>query len=173
MKIFTLIISLLFISVMGFSQNCIKALGSSAFSNPSNDGINWILTLNWQADGQKHMYVTVKVNATPVINNDCFTVQAGGGATGTKIYTGIVAPGGIPTLSATFERWTGNCGGGSNCGVTQIICPGCGTLPIKLSAFYAKRNGNAVVLNWTTESEINAKEFVIERNSGKIGRAHV
>lgn len=114
------------------------------------------------------MLVTVKVNgvAVPAINNVCFSVQAGGGATGVKVYTGIVAPGGIPTLSASFSRWTGNCGGGSNCGVTQIICPGCGTLPIKISAFYAKRNGNAVVLNWTSESEINAKEFVIERNSG-------
>ena len=165
MKIFTLLVSLLFISVMGFSQNCIKAIGSSAFSNPSSDGINWILNINWEADGTKHMNVVIKVNAATVIT-DCFSVNAGGGGTGTKTYTGIVAPGGIPTLSATFERFTGNCGGGSSCGITQIICQGCGTLPIKLSAFYAKRNGNAVTLNWTSETEINAKEFVIERNSG-------
>ena len=84
-KILTAIVIFMF-SLNANSQNCIKALSSSAFSNPSNDGINWILTLNWEADGQKHMYVTIKVNNTIVVNNNCFTVQAGGGATGTKIY---------------------------------------------------------------------------------------
>ena len=44
--------------------------------------------------------------------------------------------------------------------------PSGGPLPVLISSFFAKRNGNAVVLNWTSESEINAKEFVIERNSG-------
>ena len=168
MKNFTLSIAMLLLSTMAFSQNCIRALGTSAFSNPSSDGINWILTLDWEADGQKYMLVTVKVNGVAVasINNDCFSINAGGGATGVKTYTGIVAPGGIPTLSATFERWTGNCGGGTNCGVTQVIPPGGGTLPIKISAFFAKRNGNGVTLNWTSETEINAKEYIVERNSG-------
>lgn len=164
MKIFTLSIAMLLFSAMAFSQNCIRAT-SAAFTNPSNDGQTWTLTINWEADGQKYMNVSVKVGATTVLTN-CFTVQAGGGATGTKVYTNIIAPGGIATLSAAFERWTGNCGGGSNCGTTQIIPPGGGTLPIKISAFYAKRNGNSVTLNWASETEINAKEFIIERNSG-------
>ena len=164
MKNFTLSLAMLFISGLAFSQNCIRAT-SAYFTNPNADGTTWNLTINWEADGQKYMNVVVKVGATVVLSN-CFTVQAGGGATGTKLYTGIIAPGGIPTLSASFERWTGNCGGGSNCGVTQIIPPGGGTLPIKISSFFAKRNGNAVTLNWSSETEINAKEFIIERNSG-------
>lgn len=164
MKNFTLSAAMLLISGLAFSQNCIRAT-SAIFTNPNMDGTIWNLTINWEADGQKHMNVTVKVGNTVVIS-ECFTVQAGGGATGTKIYTDIVAPGGIPTLSASFERWTGNCGSGTNCGVTQIIPPGGGALPIKISSFFAKRNGNAVTLNWTSETEINAREFIIERNSG-------
>lgn len=168
MKNFTLSLAMLLLSTMAFSQNCIRALGTSAFTNPSNDGVNWILTLNWEADGQKYMLVTVKVNgvAVPAINNNCFSVNAGGGATGVKVYTGIVAPGGIPTLSAFFERWTGTCNNGTNCGITQVIPPGGGTLPFKISAFFAKRNGNSVTLNWISTTEINAKEYIIERNTG-------
>lgn len=167
MKNFTLSIAMLLLSTIAFAGNCIKVT-AAVFTNPSNDGTNWILTINWEADGQKYMYVTVKVNGTPVpgISNNCFSVNAGGGATGTKIYTGIVAPGGIPALSATFERFTGNCGTGSSCGYTQVIPLGGGTLPIKISSFYTKRNGNNVTLNWKSETEINAKEFIIERNTG-------
>ena len=167
MKNFTLSIAMLLLSTIAFAGNCIRVT-AAVFTNPSNDGTNWILTINWEADGQKYMYVTVKVNGTPVagISNNCFSVNAGGGATGTKIYTGIVAPGGIPALSATFERFTGNCGTGSSCGYTQVIPLGGGTLPIKISSFYTKRNGNNVTLNWKSETEINAKEFIIERNTG-------
>ncbi len=167
MKNFTLSIAMLLLSTMAFSQNCIRAT-SAFFSNPSNDATNWHLTINWEADGQKYMLVNIKVNgvALPGFANDCFSVQAGGGATGTKVYTGIVAPLGISTLSATFERFTGNCGTGSNCGITQIIPIGGGTLPIKISSFFAKRNGSSVTLNWASETEINAKEYIVERNTG-------
>ena len=55
--------------------------------------------------------------------------------------------------------------GVSNSGFGCFV-PSGGPLPVLISSFFAKRNGNAVVLNWTSESEINAKEFVIERNSG-------
>ncbi len=37
-------------------------------------------------------------------------------------------------------------------------------LPISLSAFTATVKGKTVVLNWETASEINAKEFVVERS---------
>lgn len=70
------------------------------------------------------------------------------------------------TITYVITRYTasnGSCQGGT-CGIT--ITAGGGPLPIKLSSFFAKRNGNDVVLNWKTESEINAKEFIVERNSG-------
>ena len=69
-------------------------------------------------------------------------------------------------LSYVITRYTasnGNCQGGT-CGL--IITVNGGPLPIKISSFYAKRISNTVKLTWTSETEINAKEFVIERNSG-------
>lgn len=70
------------------------------------------------------------------------------------------------SLSYVITRYTasnGICQGG-NCGAVFTIEGG--PLPIKISSFFARRSGNTVFLNWTSELEINAKEFVIERNSG-------
>jgi hypothetical protein len=39
-----------------------------------------------------------------------------------------------------------------------------GTLPVVLSAFTARKNGNQVVLNWTTDMEMNVSHFVIEKS---------
>ncbi len=38
------------------------------------------------------------------------------------------------------------------------------TLPVELTVFEAKRNGDVVNLSWITESELNASHFVIERS---------
>ena len=50
---------------------------------------------------------------------------------------------------------------GNTCSV-----PSGGPLPVKLSSFFAKRNNNTVTLNWHTETEINSKEFILERKTG-------
>jgi hypothetical protein len=42
--------------------------------------------------------------------------------------------------------------------------PVSGPLPVKLSAFTAKKAEGKVVLNWSTEIEVNASHFVIERS---------
>jgi hypothetical protein len=39
-----------------------------------------------------------------------------------------------------------------------------GTLPVVLSAFAAKKTGNQVVLNWSTDMEKNVSHFVIEKS---------
>jgi hypothetical protein len=41
-----------------------------------------------------------------------------------------------------------------------------GPLPVKLSAFNARRNGNGVQLNWQTGFEADLKAFIIQRKSG-------
>lgn len=51
-------------------------------------------------------------------------------------------------------------------GTFGCFVPTGGTLPIIISSFYTKRNGNNVTLSWKSESEINAKEFIIERSTG-------
>lgn len=38
-------------------------------------------------------------------------------------------------------------------------------LPVKISAFTAQKTGNATKLTWTTEQEINSKEFAVERST--------
>lgn len=46
------------------------------------------------------------------------------------------------------------------------IVPTGGNLPVKLTDFYAKRNSSVVMISWKTESEINAKSFVLQRKAG-------
>jgi len=40
-----------------------------------------------------------------------------------------------------------------------------GVLPVQLNSFVAARKGNSVNLKWSTSSEINAKEFVIQKKT--------
>ncbi len=63
-----------------------------------------------------------------------------------------------------YTASNGTCNGGI-CGKDTVDASG-GALPIKMSAFFAKRNNTSVGLSWQTESEVNAKEFVIQRKSG-------
>jgi hypothetical protein len=44
--------------------------------------------------------------------------------------------------------------------------PDGGPLPVEMSAFYAKRTKSNVVLNWQTESELNTREFIVQRKTG-------
>ncbi|MEO6404276.1 MAG: T9SS type A sorting domain-containing protein [Ferruginibacter sp.] len=70
------------------------------------------------------------------------------------------------TITYVITRYTasnGSCQGGS-CGTTITIEGG--PLPIKLSAFNVKRSNTNVMLSWKTESEQNAKEFVIQKRQG-------
>ncbi len=69
---------------------------------------------------------------------------------------GNIPAGGLLTFS--FQKLGGI--------IIPCIVPSGGPLPVKLSAFFAKRNNNAVALNWKTETEINAKEFILERKTG-------
>ena len=174
MKIFTLIISLLFISVMASAQNnpCPDLHGYSFVNTTPTNATTCTGYIYVYATGdvsaQKGLgikcYVGSTATGTPIANS-CFIVPAS--SPNTLYQTpGFTYPCGSVTLTYVITRYTssnGNCQGGT-CGVTVTVTGG--PLPIKISSFYAKRNGNAVVLNWTSESEINAKEFVIERNSG-------
>ncbi len=55
---------------------------------------------------------------------------------------------------------------GSFDGSTCTVPTGGGTLPVKLTDFYAKRNSSAVALSWTTETEINTQSFILQRKTG-------
>jgi hypothetical protein len=58
--------------------------------------------------------------------------------------------------------------------VTLTMPPGCGSLPLSLTAFIGKLMANAIMLNWNTVQEQNTSQFEIEhsndgRNYLKIG----
>jgi hypothetical protein len=56
---------------------------------------------------------------------------------------------------------------GSNCFYTQnIFTTACAPLPVVINSFTATRKGNTAVLNWQTQTEINAKAFDVEILSG-------
>jgi len=70
-----------------------------------------------------------------------------------------------------------NYGGGGGGGNGNGGIPGTGTggyvliswsiIPVELSAFYANVTNGNVVLNWITETELNNKEFVVQRRINK------
>ena len=130
----------------------------TSFSGPDVNG-KYTLTFNYETDGHKELNTIIKCGST-IILNDCF----GTNGVGTKVYSGLTCSGGIPSLSATFTPYTGNCGA-AQCGPTQVLPQG-GPLPIKLNSFSAVRTKQIVTLNWNTEFEIESKEFIVERADG-------
>lgn len=175
MKIFTLAISMLLLSALAFSQtNPCPEIVLYNYGVITTNGPNCTSTIKVTANGlgvsaQKGMKVEVyQNNVTPanLIRTDCFIVP---GQSANAIYeTGEFTLNCSTSITYVITRTTssnGSCSGGTCTGSTIITVIG-GPLPIKISSFYAKRNGNSVTLNWTSETEINAKEFVVERNSG-------
>ena len=156
MKRITLFISMLAISAIAFSQNC--PVGTSGFF--SQIGSTWKVTFNYTANGNKNFKIKIFCGSTVLIDT-CQNVKGDG----TLTYTGLICAGGIDSLSATFGGSTGSCSSPA-CNSFQILPPGGGPLPVKLSSFFAKRNNNTVALNWKTETETNSKEFILERNTG-------
>ena len=120
--------------------------------------------------GQKSILTTIFCNNAKItpLEPACVTTSLN---SGTITYTGLVCDGGIQYLSASFERFTGNSCGGTACGTTQTLPPNNGPLPIKLSGFSAVRSKQVVSLNWNTEFEIEAKEFIVERAEGSEFRS--
>lgn len=117
------------------SAQCIT-VNSAFFTNPSNDGIHWSLNVNWTSQGVNHLKVYVKQFDDTVLNT-CFQMNNTFLTTGTSIYDNILAPGGLPSLSATFSRWTESCGSGVQCDADQYIQPG-GVLDVKFQQLSAR-----------------------------------
>jgi len=165
MKTLVFSIAFLFYFITGFSQNCARVV-TSYITNPSNDNINYIITVNWNSDGQKHIFVKLycgTILPANLITTKCIDISCAANCSGTTAYN-FTCTGATPT--AVFIAYTGNCSGGTQCAPPQQYPPGGGTpLPIKLSSFNAVRNNTSINLSWHTETEINAKEFIIERNT--------
>ena len=170
----TIILSItLLLSACAYSQNCARVI-SSYITNPSGDNLNYNILVNWNSDGQKHIFVNLfcgSLTLAHLIKTECIDISCSANCSGSSTFS-FQCAGSVPT--ATFVPYTGNCNGGTQCGPTQEYPPGGGEpLPIKISSFIASRNMSIVSLEWQTKSEENAKEFIVERKTGnsfiKIG----
>lgn len=154
MKRILLLISIITCSLTSFSQASCPEI-TSAVLTPN--GEIFTLTIVYSANGTKHINVTFNVGGT--LTTTCTTVQGDGTLT-------MPSPTGVLT-NVTITVGTGTCnpGQGNDCSI-QILPPSGGPLPILLNSFYAKRNKDVVELNWKSSSEINAKEFILQKNNG-------
>ena len=152
---------MLVLTTAAFSQNCFEVILPAAFSGPDPTTGKYTLTFNYKTDGKKSLRTQIFCGNDPnPILTDCFETNG----SGTKFYDKLGCPGGINSLSAIFTPSTGTCDA-ATCGPVSTIPDG-GVLPIKLSGFSAVRSKQVVSLNWNTEFEIDAKEFIVERAEG-------
>lgn len=148
--------TLLVMTTAAFSQNCINIIPPTSFSGPDANG-KYTLTIEYETDGNKTLETVIKCGTT-VIFTDCFQVTG----VGTKVYSNLACSGGITALKATFTPRTGSCNS-AQCGPVTSTGPEGGVLPVKISSFTAVRSKQIVSINWNTEFETGAKEFIVER----------
>lgn len=174
MKTFTLTLALMIAySFVSFAQeNPCPDIQAHGFTNITTVGNNCTTSLYAYATGdissQKGLNMKVYQNTVAAGNlviDVCHIVPLNSPST---LYTTpqFTVPCNVP-LVYVLTRTTasnGSCQGGT-CGVTVIV--NAAPLPIKISSFNASRTNNWVSLNWKTDAEINAKEFVIERKTDK------
>jgi hypothetical protein len=160
MKKFLLVVYTLALSSIGFAQNCIEITQAAFITN--TDG-TWSLNITYAASGKKALEVVVRCG-TSVILTTCYETNGSGSTS----FTGPVCNGGDLLLSATLTPHTGNCTSAA-CGPDFTVDPpGGGALPVNMKAFYAQRKNATVILNWQTGTEINTKEFILQRKAGNL-----
>jgi hypothetical protein len=100
----------------------------------------------------------------PLLLDNCFSV--GPNAIAAYVETGLFTAPCMDVITFVVSGYSssnGNCNTGAACGTSvTVMAVSAGPLPVKMSSFYAKRKNATVTLNWQTESEINAKEFVLQ-----------
>ncbi len=154
MKNFTLSIAMLLLSVMAFAQVCPTSFKRN---NGNGGGCSAKITFTFATCPPAGIVIDyIKENG--VILN--VTFNGAGICTNGKVEFCVIG-GNLGTANTLQVFFSGP-------GVTQFGCfvPDGGTLPVNISSFFAKRNGTGVTLNWASSSEINAKQYIVERNSG-------
>ncbi len=163
MKLFTLSIALLLISLSDFAQT-IACPGY--FKRNNGNGAC--------ADGQLKLYFTVCPDIAPVIDS-VFTngVKAtvkfalpDASKCNTQGYISYCVIGGNMPPAASWNIYFHPLSGGLDPALC-IVSEGA-VLPITIQSFSAKRNGANVALSWKTAMELNAQGFEIQRKSGNV-----
>ncbi len=170
MKKITLLLCLLAINIIAFSQNVpCPDIQSHGFANITTVGSTCTSKVYAFATGDIaankslniKVYIGNAVTGTLIADN-CFLVP--GGSASTVYETSAFSAPCSATITYVLARSTNAVCGGTTCGTTITIDGG--PLPINLTSFFAKRTNGKVSISWKTASEINAKSFVIQRNSG-------
>ncbi len=158
MKNFTLSIAMLLITAVAIAQTPICP---TSFRRNNGNGGNCTakLTFTYSACPPAPGFIIDSIRINGVKAN--VTVGAGTCSNGKVEY--CVTSGNLPTANSleVFFSTPGVTGSNFGCFVSEG-----GTLPVLISSFFAKRTGNAVTINWASSTEINAKEYIVERNTG-------
>lgn len=169
----------IFITTSTFSQSTpcpvVNGYGFSTVSSASGNCTSKVFAYinnNYSSTKSVRIQVYNGLGVTgPLLIDNCLAVPAN--TMSAYVETGLfTAPcmAIITYVISGFNSSNGNCSPGAACGtsVTVIsISANAGPLPIKMSSFYATRKNNTVRLNWQSESEINGKEFIVQRKAEK------
>jgi hypothetical protein len=118
----------------------------------------------WSFDWAYNTIDGAEFDPAGVLINGVFTqlTNDGGGQSQTGTFLGSFVTAGT---SIGFRVWsTDDIGGAAIFTITAFSPPG-GVLPVKLSAFSAKKQESSVLLQWSSASEINASHFEVERSA--------
>jgi hypothetical protein len=172
MKKITLFLGMLICTTLAFSQErpCPNILshGYAEVDNTGNNNCTAKVYVYASGDisSQKSLRIQVYSGSVtgPLLADACFIVP--GNTTSNYYETPTFAAACNATIVYVITRYTasnGTCSGGE-CGTTITVDGG--PLPMRMSAFYAKRKSSNVGLSWTTDAESNAKEFIVQRKTG-------
>ena len=154
MKNFTLIIAMIFLTANAFSQACPVILPSSGFTASGSD---ITLTVNYTANGQKHIQYTIYCSGS-ALRTGCISLKGDGSDT-----LKFTCPG---NYSVKLTPGTGTCDHGTTCGDVVLVSGPvveAGPLPVVMGNFGLQRKSEKVLLNWQTFHEIELSGFEIQR----------
>lgn len=160
MKNFTLVITLLILSAVGYSQNCPSYVDALFFNVSGKNTFLVVADVNELQNFKYFVYCDGQL-----INSGCREIK--GLANQVGIASAPVAPcSGTYTYKLVFSA--GACGSG-NPECDTISAPQGGPLPVVLGKFGIQRRSSGVELRWETEQEINSSRFEIQRSIGIKG----
>ena len=155
-------IAMLALTSAAFTQ-CFQILSGTRIQMETSG--MYTLVINYQTNGLKSLGIVVMCGSTPYTSPapPCFSDNSP--MLSTKKYGPFDCPSG--QISAILTPYTGSdCNSNSLCPPQIFYGPGFAPTPVKLSGFSALRSKQVVALNWNTEFEIDAKEFIVERAEG-------
>lgn len=145
---------MLVLTTAAFSQECFQVLSGTRIQRELNG--SYTLVINYNTTGLKALSVLVKCDNN-VILDSCFLNNG----SGIKTYSNLICATG--NITALLTPHAGSCNAATCTPLPILSGPAGAPQPVKLSAFSAVRSKQVVSLNWNTEFEIDAKEFIVER----------